>query len=90
MKNSVESTEKTATALGIDQSVLNSLKITDKQKMTMWNRYLESESLIPIVQRVNSTIFVVRCDVSLRFPAGLLHIHWSGQDDEAIGSVKSW
>lgn len=88
MKNSVESAEKTATALAIDEHVLKSLKIAERLKATLWNWCREPEPMIPIVQRISSTTFVVRCDVSLTFPAGLLHVRFITQD--IVQPDKQW
>lgn len=74
VKNTAESTKKKATALEIQASVLNSLRISSELKRTLWNLYNESQATVPMVQRINRNVFVVRCDVSLMFPAGLLHV----------------
>lgn len=63
-----------ATPLPIKFDVLNSLKTTTEAKNTLWALCTEGETGIPVVQRINTTIFVVKCDVSKTFPAGLLHV----------------
>lgn len=61
--------------LKILQEVLFQMNLTNELKIELWNIYCEYENVIPVVQRISHSIFVVRCKVSLQFPEGLLHVY---------------
>lgn len=67
----------------IDSNILNSIEMQEDTKQKFMNLCKESESAIPFVQRISQTMFVARCDVSLSFPTGLLHVVCSGDAKEA-------
>lgn len=58
----------------IDKSVLWNLNINDKQKQYLWQLYQMENHVIHPIQKLNSTIFVVKCEESKMFPAGRLHV----------------
>lgn len=49
-----------------------------KKKLLALNR--ESELTLPLVQRINQRVFVVRCDIGFNFPTGLLHVTCNADD----------
>lgn len=63
-----------ATPLSIKFDVLQTLKLTPESRSALWNLHIEGETSTPSVQRINGTMFMVKCDVSKTFPAGLLHV----------------
>lgn len=62
--------------LKITQDVLFQMNLTNELKIELWDIYCEYENVIPVVQRISHSIFVVRCKVSLHFPEGLLHVYF--------------
>lgn len=80
IKCSLEPSTLQATPLTIQFDVLNTLKTTSQSKSALWSLYSEGETSIPIVQRINGTMFTVKCDVSKTFPAGLLHVVFGNGD----------
>lgn len=74
VKSSLEFCSTKAKVLKIELTTLNSFQLNDKEKQKLCKLYEESERTVPLVQRISQTIFVVRCDVSFNFPAGLLHV----------------
>lgn len=63
-----------AKPLPVKFDVLNSLKVTSELKSALWSVHTGGETSTPCVQRINATTFMVRCEVSKTFPAGLLHV----------------
>lgn len=64
----------TAQSLTIDLNVWYAMRLPNETKTRLWSDYLEAESSIPMVQRINQTVFVVKCDKTAAFPAGRLHV----------------
>ncbi|KAM7362516.1 uncharacterized protein ACRADG_013156 [Cochliomyia hominivorax] len=58
----------------IDKSILWNLNIPQEQKQHLWDLYQLEEKLIHPVQKLNSSLFVVKCQESKMFPAGRLHV----------------
>lgn len=58
----------------IDKSILWNLNIPVEQKQHLWDLYQLEEKLIHPVQKLNATMFVVKCVESKMFPAGRLHV----------------
>lgn len=58
----------------IDTSILWNLNLSAEQKQRLWTLYHRGEMLIQPVQKLNSSIFVVKCEESDIFPVGRLHI----------------
>ncbi|XP_023293137.2 uncharacterized protein C2orf42 homolog [Lucilia cuprina] len=58
----------------IDKSILWNLNIPLEQKQHLWDLYQLEEKLIHPIQKLNSSIFVVKCVESKMFPAGRLHV----------------
>lgn len=58
----------------IDKSVLWNLNISNEQKQHLWQLYQMEEHIIHPIQKLNSSIFVVKCEESKMFPAGRLHV----------------
>ncbi|KAL5283880.1 C2orf42 family protein [Megaselia abdita] len=72
---SANDSRKTAVEIPITKKVLFELNIPQEKKTRLWKFYNEQKSLIPPVQKVNSSIFTVACpEVSLQFPAKRLHV----------------
>lgn len=74
VKSSLELCSTKATTHKICEDILLKMQISDERKKQMLVLHKESEGCIPLVQRINQRVFVVRCDVSLNFPVGLLHV----------------
>lgn len=74
VKSSLELCSTKATTLKINDDILRRIQMNDgkKKKLLALNR--ESELTLPLVQRINQRVFVVRCDISINFPTGLLHL----------------
>lgn len=83
VKSSLEYCTTKAEPLRIDSNIFNSIEMQEDIKEKCVNLHKESESVIPFVQRISQTMFVVRCDVTLNFPTGLLHVVCSGDAKEA-------
>ncbi|XP_053947116.1 uncharacterized protein LOC128855908 [Anastrepha ludens] len=59
----------------ISRDVLWNLNGLDEEhKKRLWSIYQQEENSVPAVQRISSSLFVVRCDESKVFPAGRLHV----------------
>ncbi|XP_065366773.1 uncharacterized protein C2orf42 homolog [Calliphora vicina] len=58
----------------IDKSILWNLNIPVEQKQHLWDLYQLEEKMIHPIQKLNSSIFVVKCVESKMFPAGRLHV----------------
>lgn len=50
------------------------MQINEETRKKLLDMLKESEPTTPLVQRINQRVFVVRCDASLSFPIGLLHV----------------
>lgn len=74
VKSSLELCSTKATHHKINEDTLQRIQMNDERKKKMLALNRESELNIPLVQRVNQRVFVVRCDVNLNFPIGLLHV----------------
>lgn len=74
VKSSLEFCSTKAKAECINYDVLNAFQMDTDEKQRLWNLYKMYEMTVPLVQRINQTMFVVRCDVSANFRAGLLHV----------------
>lgn len=67
--------KKTAVEVTINKNVLFDLNIPQEKKVRLWKFYNEQKSLVPPIQRVNSSLFAVACpELSLQFPAKRLHV----------------
>lgn len=67
--------KKTAVEIALNKKVLFDLNVPQEKKVRLWRFYNEQKSLIPPVQKVNSSVFTVACpEVSLQFPAKRLHV----------------
>uniref|UniRef100_W8C170 Uncharacterized protein C2orf42 n=1 Tax=Ceratitis capitata TaxID=7213 RepID=W8C170_CERCA len=59
----------------ISRDVLWNLNGLDEDhKQRLWSLYQEEENNVPAVQRISTSLFVVKCEVSKVFPAGRLHV----------------
>lgn len=74
VKSSLESCATKAKAQHIEEDILKRLQMTDEKRKKLLSLHRESNSTVPLVQRINQRVFVVCCDVSLNFPIGLLHV----------------
>lgn len=74
MKSSLESCASKARVQQIDEEILRRIQINDDRKKKLLMLHKDSQSTVPLVQRVNQRVFVVRCDISLNCPIGLLHV----------------
>lgn len=54
------------------------MHLPDETKNRIWKTYNESQLSTPIVQRINRTMFVIKCEVKANFTAGRLHITLDG------------
>lgn len=67
--------KKTAVEIALNKKALFDLNIPQEKKVRLWRFYNEQKSLIPPVQKVNSSVFTVACpEVTLQFPAKRLHV----------------
>ncbi|KAH9503249.1 hypothetical protein Btru_068557 [Bulinus truncatus] len=60
-----------AQPIGLKNSVLNSLQISNETRQAIW--LLATETSGPVVQRVTKNIMVVKCKVTNKQPLGFLH-----------------
>lgn len=74
MKSSLESCASKARVQKIEDDILRRIQLNDDRKKKLLMLHKDSQSTAPLVQRVNQRVFVVRCDISLNFPIGLLHV----------------
>ncbi|XP_031633462.1 uncharacterized protein C2orf42 [Contarinia nasturtii] len=74
VKSSLESCTTKARVQNVDVDILKRLEMTNDRRDNLLAMHKESESAMPLVQRINQRVFVVCCDVSLNFPIGLLHV----------------
>lgn len=77
VKNALENTgiaATTAQPLLIDINVWYAMRLPSQTKARLWSEYLQAENTIPLVQRINRTMFAVKCDKTVVFPAGRLHV----------------
>lgn len=87
IKNALESNVM-ADALSIAETIWYSMTLPDDVKTRLWCLYNEANDKIPMVQRINRTMFVVKCDVSASFPAGRLHVHFNGGGYEGKSKAR--
>lgn len=73
IKNSIENIQQ-AVPLDINVTLWYQMNLSEETKTRLWKMYSETQLLMPIIQRINKTIFVIKCDVSEKFPVGLLHV----------------
>lgn len=64
------------------------MELTTESKRALWNLCTEAETNTPIVQRINGTMFMVKCEVSKIFPAGLLHVTFSNSVPSQVCACK--
>lgn len=74
IKNALENTDVSSTPLTIDIDIWFAMRLPSQTKARLWSEYVEAENSIPLVQRINRTMFVVKCDKTAAFPAGRLHV----------------
>lgn len=79
VKSSLESCATKAKVQHIEENILKRLQITDEQRKKLLSLNRESQSTVPLVQRINQRVFVVCCDISLNFPIGLLHVVFTAE-----------
>lgn len=82
VKSSLESCSNTAKIHKIDEDILMRFQMNEEKRNKLLNLHKESQSSTPLVQRINQRVFVVRCDVSLSFPIGLLHVMYLVEPNE--------
>lgn len=74
IKNALENSATTAQPLTINKITIDAMRLPSQTKTRLWTNYLQAETSIPLVQRINRTMFVVKCDKTTAFPAGRLHV----------------
>lgn len=74
MKSSLESCTNKAEAQKVDDKIVRRIQMNEEWRKKLLNILKGDQTTIPLVQRINEKVFVVRCDVSLSFPIGLLHV----------------
>lgn len=79
--------EKKAIPLNINYNHLYLLNLNTLKRKYLINIYNDNINRLPIVQRINKNIFIVTCDISKHFPAGLLHIFIN---NDIIHNLDEW
>lgn len=74
MKSSLENCTNKAKIQKIDAYILIRMQINEEKRRKLVNMLKDNELTVPLVQRINQRVFVVRCEASLSFPIGLLHV----------------
>lgn len=75
VKSSLESCTAKATIQPINEEILLRMHVDERKREKLLNFHKQSQqSITPLVQRINQKVFVVRCDASLSFPIGMLHV----------------
>lgn len=77
VKNALDNTVM-AMPLDINITVWYQMNLPEEMRNRIWKMYNESQLGTPIVQRINRTMFVIKCDVKTNFTAGRLHITLDG------------
>lgn len=63
-----------ATALPIDINIWFGMLLGEDWKRRLWTEYCFLEYRIPMVQRISHGTFVIKCEQTVQFPAGRLHL----------------
>lgn len=75
VKSSLESCTSKAKIQTVNEEILLRIHIDEQKRQKLLNLHKQSQqSTTPLVQRINQKVFVVRCDASLNFPIGMLHV----------------
>lgn len=75
VKSSLESCATKAKIQTVNEEILMRIHMDEQKRQKLLNLLKESQQLTtPLVQRINQKVFVVRCDASLMFPIGMLHV----------------
>ncbi|CAD7089971.1 unnamed protein product [Hermetia illucens] len=72
---------KQATEIKVSRDVLYAMNISTEMKDQLWSQYCEYEQMIPAVQRINKSTFVVKCKANAVHAAGRLHATISADDE---------
>lgn len=67
-----------AVPLDVNISIWHQMNISEETKTRLWKIYSETQLITPIIQRINKTTFVIKCDISDKFSIGLLHVTLDG------------
>lgn len=80
VKSSLESCTSKATIHAVNEEILMRIQMDDQKRQKLLNFHKDAQqSTIPLVQRINQKVFVVRCDISLVYPIGMLHVICNAQ-----------
>lgn len=63
-----------AQEIKISKDILFNMKINTDFKINLWNLYNCNEFIIPILQRINKTTFIIKCLNNHNFPSSYLHL----------------
>lgn len=82
VKSSLEQCSFKAEALPIEPNIWMSLRLAEHVKQQLKSISAGMDASMPLVQRILSTVFVVRCDLSANAPAGLVHVLCTPDNDK--------
>lgn len=82
VKSSLEQCSLKAEPLHIDPDMVTNLRSSEDTKQMLRTLCTTMDTTIPLVQRILPTVFVVRCDLNANFPAGLLHVLCTDDNNE--------
>lgn len=75
VKSSLEHCTTKAKIHSVNAEALMRIHMDEQKRQKLLNLHKHAQQTnTPLVQRINQKVFVVRCDASLSFPTGMLHV----------------